>query len=171
MSKQDVFAKRGPVKTDLGFKRHAAQLTQGISGRAVEQQRDERRTQWRYAKTELSGDFISKIRGADFWDGQSTRSDHQRMALEIALAGGQPEAVRFANRIHPATQKDLHIRPETLLAKQRDDFIGGAIAEQLAKPFLVIRNLMALHQTDEIGRCVAGEGGLVKVRIFRNEVI
>ena len=47
---------------------------------------------------------------------------------------------------------------------------GGAVAKELAQRFLMPGNVVLLDQLQEIGRSVAGQRGLGKVRIGREEV-
>jgi hypothetical protein len=47
---------------------------------------------------------------------------------------------------------------------------GGIVAEELTESFFVVGDSVFLDEGDEIGRGVAGEGGLGEVRICREKV-
>ena len=48
--------------------------------------------------------------------------------------------------------------------------MSGAVAEELAQGFFVVRDMVLLDERDEVGRSVAAQGGFGEVRISRDKV-
>ena len=53
-----------------------------------------------------------------------------------------------------------------LAGQQVDEIAGGAVAEELAEGFFVIRDAVPFDERDHVGGGEAGEGGAGEVRVF-----
>ena len=72
----------------------------------------------------------------------------------------------MAYRLHTAGLPARHATGLALGQQHVDEVFGRAVAEQLAFVLLVERDVVALHQRDEILRCVARQGRPAEVRVF-----
>jgi hypothetical protein len=68
-------------------------------------------------------------------------------------------------------ERDAHSGGVALGEEHIDDLLRRAIAEELAEGFLVVADAMALNESDEISRRVAGERGFRKVGVCGEEIV
>ncbi len=98
--------------------------------------------------------------------GEATGGHHQRLALDAADAGGHGKAaLQPAHRLNVGTQPQLHLTLVALIQQHAHDLFGTVVAEQLAVIPLVVGDVMAHHQIDEVPLGVLGQGGLDEVGV------
>src|SRR5262249_43058330 len=68
-------------------------------------------------------------------------------------------------------RKDLHSSLPAFRFEQPRDVLSRAVAKQLSQSLFVVRDPVALDQSDEVRRSKAGQGRLGKVRIGREKVV
>ena len=121
-------------------------------------------------QTELEGEIVTESGGAHFGDGEATGGYHQNGCAEFAGFGEGHEfgaALDFPNF---AFGKKLHSRGLTFRVQHIGDFRGGMIAEELAKCFFVVGDMVFFDQGDEIGGRVTRQRGFGEVRVGRKKV-
>ncbi|MNC25560.1 hypothetical protein D3C75_736500 [compost metagenome] len=95
---------------------------------------------------ELAGDLVAEAAGAEGRDRQAAGGDHQRLADDLAGAGGQPVAIVAAlDLLDGGIQADLGAGFAALDQQQLEDVAGLAVAEQLAELLLVVGHVVLAH--------------------------
>ena len=76
----------------------------------------------------------------------------------------------MTDRVEAGLQPKLSRSPVHPGSQHGHDILGRAVAEQLAKGFLVPADAMRLNQLDKILRRVAGQGGFGEMPVLRQKV-
>ncbi|KAG1392513.1 hypothetical protein G6F59_014581 [Rhizopus arrhizus] len=148
-----------------------AELGQPFLVLAAERQRHQPGAGRQHRVAELACDLIAETGGTHAGNRQPAGGDHQRGAMEQAVAGVYAEAVAAVlDALHAAVGTDLHASRLAFVHQHLHDLLGRDIAEQLAQLLLVVGDAVLADQLDEMPGRVAGQRRLAEVRVGRQEV-
>jgi len=114
--------------------------------------------------------MVAEIGGAHLGDGQATGGYHQSGRAEFAGIGEDDESGIALDFSDFAFGENLDLRGVTFGFEHVGDFGGGAIAEELAQCFFVIRDAVFFDEGDEIGGGVTRQSGFGEVGIGGKKV-
>src|SRR5208337_4580492 len=122
-------------------------------------------------QAELAGEVVAKGGRAQFGDGESAGSYHERCG---DVFGGVAEdyELRIARDLDDlAVQDDLYAGGAAFGFEHVGDVAGGVVAEELAEGFFVIGDAMFFDEGEEVCGGVACQGGFGEVGIRGEEIL
>ena len=144
-----------------------------------EGERDERGAGGDDAESELFGEGVAEAGGTHPGDGEAAGGDDQGHGLEGACGGFDAEAgVVRSGRLGDGlgdgddfgAEEGADFGVGAFALQHGDDFLCGAVAEELAESFFVVTDAVFFNQRDEVCGGVACECGLGEVRVGGEEV-
>ncbi len=122
-------------------------------------------------QTELTREMVAERSRADFGDRKAACCNDQDRSTKLGGVSLHDELGGLLNFFHFGVQNDLDACLAALGFEHVCDVLRGAIAEKLAKSFLVVRNTVFFDEGDEVRRCVAGESGFREVFVGADEIL
>ncbi len=119
-------------------------------------------------EAELAGEFVAEAGGAHFGDREAAGGDDEGRREKRAGGGFDAEAgAGGGDGGDVGFELDADASFGAFALEQGDEVAGGAVAEELAEGFLVVRDAVAFDERDHVLRGEAGEGGAGELRVLR----
>ena len=151
----------------------AGKASEMLMIRTRERERNERRTAGLDGNRKPAGNVVAEPGGAHLWNRKAAGGDNERGSLEDVVGSDDSKGsgrIVAADLGDSSGEKDAHASIGTFAHEQIDNLLRGAVAEELAERFLVIRDAVPLNEPDKICGRVARERRFGEVGIGGEEI-
>ncbi len=165
MGEEHFFAKGGFVDGRDDFGGHAGEFSVAAMVGAIEDEGNERRARGEDFVTELKRKVVTEGSGADLGDREAPGGDDENRSAKFVGIGAEHEFGGTDHFGNARVGKNLHVRG-VAFGFEKVGYVGSRIvAEELAESFLVVGDVVAFDESDEIFWSEAREGGFGEVGV------